>query len=109
MRLGRAVLLLAGILVASFALYLGIAAGVIGVPGAPSSVFWDRVFPALSLCSVLVIDFSIALSWRRSAGRNLGSAFLYVSLAVFVGSVLVSLAVMREHWLEVMKELVRRI
>jgi hypothetical protein len=109
MRLGRAVLLFAGILLASSALYLGIAAGFIGVPGALPNVFWDRVFPALSLCSALVIDFSIALSWHRSAGRNLGSAFLYVSLAVFFGSVLVSLAVMREHWLEVMKELIRRI
>jgi hypothetical protein len=109
MRVGRRVLPLAGILLASFALYLGIAAGLIGVPGALPSVFWDRTFPVLSLCGAAAIATWVALSWRRSAGQSLGSALLYVAGAVVAGAVLISLAVMRQHWLEVMKEVIRRI
>ena len=108
MRLNRKILLVGAGLVASLAVYLGMVAGFIGVPGALPSMFWDRVFPALCLCGALAIDLSVAVSWHRSTGLSLRSAFLYVSLAVLAGSVLISLAVMRENWLEVMKESLRR-
>jgi hypothetical protein len=105
----RLLLLLVGFMVASLALYLAVAAGFIGVPGALPNVFWDRVFPALSLVTAVAIDFCIAWLLASRSNRSFGPRFLQASAVIISGAVLTSLAVMREHWLEMMRELVRRI
>ena len=105
----RVILLSVGFIVASLALYLGLAAGYIGVPGAFPNVFWDRILPALCLVAALAIDFCIAWLLLSRSNRGFGPRFLQASAVIIGGAVLTSFAVMREHWLEMMKELVRRI
>ena len=108
MRLRFTVLFTIGTLAASVCLYLAIAAGVVGVPGTLPSVFWDRMFPILCLCCALAADFSVAWFWHRKGRRRLVSALLFISGATIGGAILISVAVMRGQWLEVMKELLKR-
>jgi hypothetical protein len=109
MRLKRSTLFIVGTIVASFCLYIALAAGLIGVPGVPPSVFWDRTLPTLCVLAAISADIVLAWFWRRTSGKNFGLAFAYISLAIFVGAVLISVAVMRGNWLEIMKELYLRI
>jgi hypothetical protein len=109
MRLARRILFAVGTILASICLYLAVTAGLIGVPGAPPNLFWDRILPTLCLSATLLADLSLAWFWRRKTGKHFASTLAYSSLAIFVGAVLISMAVMRGKWLEIMKELVRRI
>lgn len=105
----RIVLLSVGFVVASLALYLALAFGYIGIPGALPDVLWDRIIPAASLIAVLAIDSCIAWTLFPNSNRGFGAGLLQTSAAIIGGAVLTSIAVMREHWLEMMKELFRRI
>jgi hypothetical protein len=105
----RVILLSVGFVVASFALYVALALGYIGIPGAGPDVLWDRIIPALSLIAVLTIDVCIAWMLFPNSNRGFGTRLLQTSAMIIAGAILTSLAVMREHWLEMMKELVRRI
>lgn len=105
----RVILLSVGFVVASFALYITLALGYIGVPGALPNVLWDRIIPALSMIAVLAIDVCIAWTLFPNSNRGLGTRLLQTSAVIIGGAILTSLAVMRGHWFEMMKELVRRI
>jgi hypothetical protein len=109
LQLARRILFAIGTLVASVCLYFAIVAGLIGVPGALPSVFWDRIFPLLCLGCALAADFSVAWLWHRRSRRSLVSAFLIVAGTTIGGALLISFGAMRGQWLEVMKEVIRRI
>ena len=105
----RVILLSVGFVVASFALYVALALGYVGVPGALPDVLWDRIIPALFLVAVLAIDVFLAWTLFPSSSRGFATRLLQTSAVIIGGAILTSLAVMREHWLEMMKELFRRI
>ncbi|MGB2672276.1 MAG: hypothetical protein WAO11_16315, partial [Candidatus Acidiferrum sp.] len=79
----------------------------IGLPGATPDRFRDVVFPSIILSIALICDFGITWILHRPDRRRFWATFAWVSAAVFLGMVLVSVAMIRENWLEIMKELFR--
>ena len=97
--------------IASLLLYIGFAIGNL-VPAPPEeSRLAQAMFPLLFLLAALLLTFRIAWILRRpesSASKRRG-LWLAVPLSiagVFLGLVLVSVAVWREHWLELVEGLV---
>ena len=96
--------------VASFLLYLGIGIGTL-VPAPPEeSRFAQAMFPLFFVVLALLLTFRIAWILRRpeslqSKGRRLWLTLPLSLAGVFLGSVLVSVAMWREHWLELVEEL----
>ena len=104
----RGSLLLVLFCVASVTLFMVFTAWVIiGLPGPTPDRIRDVVFPSIVLSIALVCDFGISWILHKPDRRPFWVTFAWVSTAVFLGMVLVSLAVIRENWLEVMKELFR--
>jgi hypothetical protein len=79
----------------------------IGLPGATPDRFRDVVFPSIILSIALLCDFGISWIVHRPDLRRFWVTFAWVSAAVFLGMILVSVAMIRENWLEFMKELFR--
>lgn len=68
----------------------------------------DRIVPASFLIVVLAIDLCIAWILLPNSSRGFVTKLLWTSTVIIGGAILTSLAVMREHWLEMMKELFRQ-
>jgi hypothetical protein len=86
--------------VASVALFAGVAT----LFWVPKLTAWDRVFPAFPLVIALLLDFGLALGLSRSSRRSFTRSLVLVTLTVFAGAVVTSIAAMRENWWEIMKE-----
>jgi len=94
--------------IASVTLFVVLTAWVfIGLPGAAPDGFRDVVFPSIVLGIALTCDLGISWIIHKPDRRPFWATFVWVSVAVFLGMVLVSIAVIRENWLEVMKEMFR--
>ena len=104
----RAILLCILFCIASVALFMVFTAWIlIGLPGATPDAFRDVVLPSIILVISLICDFGISCILHRPDRRRFRSIFAWVSAAVFLGMILVSVVAMRESWLEIMKELFR--
>jgi cytochrome bd-type quinol oxidase subunit 2 len=104
----RATLLCVLFCIASVALFMVSTAWIfIGLPGATADTFRDVVYPSTILILALVCDLGITWMLHRPERRRFWSTFAWVSAAVFLGMILVSVVAMRESWLEIMKELFR--
>jgi len=92
-------------LIASFLLYLGVGVGSL-LPAAPDESLLERVFPQLfSTLPALFLTFRIAWILRRSESPQSKGRGLLVTIPpslgiVVVGSILISIAIFREHWVE---------
>jgi hypothetical protein len=102
----RATLVFAGFAVASFAVYAAISLGYIGVEPRPN-ILWDRVLPPSFLLLALLSDLGIVWILHQPRRRGLWSTFVLVSAAIIVGAILASVAIWREHWIEMVGELFR--
>jgi cytochrome bd-type quinol oxidase subunit 2 len=92
--------------IASVTLFMVFTAWVfIGLPGATPDRFRDVVFPSIILSIALVCELGITWILHKPDRRRFLATFAWVSAAVFLGMVLVSVAMIRENWLEIMKEL----
>ncbi len=92
-------------ILASFAFYAALA-GFLFLPGYGPSV-WR--FPIFSLLIALSLDITIARTVSRTGKRGLFLEFVRSSAIMAAGSVLVSIAVMRENWWETVKETISRL
>jgi cytochrome bd-type quinol oxidase subunit 2 len=79
----------------------------IGLPGTAPDRFQDVVFPSIILSVALICDLGITWILHKPDQRRFRATFAWVSAAVFLGMVLVSVAMIRENWTEIMKELFR--
>src|SRR5215467_9741548 len=92
-------------LIASEALFGTVTVWILaGLPGRPG-VFGDVVLPLATLSIALGCSLALARIVHRPHQRRFISTFATVLAAVFLGMVLVSVATIRENWLEYMKEL----
>jgi hypothetical protein len=89
-----------GLVVASFSLYVGTAMRFF-VPNAGSLMITVFVLVAL------ILDFGVAWTFHRHTSQNFGMSILLSSIAILVGTVVVSVLIWRQHWLELVKELFR--
>lgn len=92
------VLLGAAFLVASVALFMGMAMPFL-VQGA------DSLLIVSSLIVALALDFGIGWSLHLHTRRRLWISISLSSTGVLVGAVLTSMAVWRWHWVELVKEI----
>jgi VIT1/CCC1 family predicted Fe2+/Mn2+ transporter len=58
---------------------------------------------------VLILDLGIGWTIHKRTGRSFRVAILISSVAVYVGATLVSVAIWRGNWLELVKEIFRSI
>jgi hypothetical protein len=98
----------ASFVVASFLLYLGVAMWLL-TPGGYHESLLEQAIPALFILFAGILICGIAWLLRRaeSVEPKLRSRRLTLPLTlgiVLMGSVLISLAVFREHWLQVLWE-----
>jgi len=94
--------------IASVTLFMVFTAWVfIGLPGATPDRFRDVVFPSIVLSIALICEVGISWIIHKPDRRPFWATFALVSVAVFLGMVLVSIGVIRGNWMEVMKELFR--
>ena len=101
----RGTLLFAGFLVASVALYVVVALWPVGIPGASPNFFWDSVLPLSCVLLALICDFAIARILHELMRRSFWSTLTLVSGAIVVGATLVSVAIWRGNWFELVKEI----
>lgn len=98
----RAILFGLGTVVASVSLFMGVS-GFLFLPTSSPGFSFSLLFFGLG------VSFLVAKLWSISSGLSFRLAAVQVSAAVFVGTVLTSIAVMRANWLEIMKELLQGI
>jgi hypothetical protein len=104
----RGIVLFVLFCIASMTLFMVFTAWVfIGLPEASADRFQDAAFPSIVLSIALTCDFAISWILHKPDQRPFLATFARVSVAVFLGMVLVSVVVIRENWLETMKELLR--
>ena len=94
----RVFLVSIGFLVASLALYMGMA-----------TIFLiqraDRLLIVSCLTLALALDFGIGWSLHLHTRAKLWAGILFSSAGILVGAVLTSMAVWRGHWLELVREI----
>lgn len=69
----------------------------------------DRRLIAFFGSLALILDLGIGWAIHKRTGRSFRVAILISSVAVFVGATLISVAVWRGNWLELVKEIFRSI
>ena len=97
-----------GLCVASVALFIGVALYFFP-DGGVHYTLWDWLFPVLFLLAALALDFVVTWIRRSSSSQGFWKLFARTSAIIFAGAVLTSVAVMREHWFQIMNELIHRI
>jgi hypothetical protein len=102
----RAIFLCICFLIASVSLYMGIGMYLF-LPGGIHYRFLDRIFPLFFMLLAVLLDFGIARVMHRQQQRSFWSTFASILAATVVGAILASVAIVREHWLELVKELLR--
>jgi hypothetical protein len=87
-----------GFLAASFSAFVGVAA-----------YFFLPDRRMIVLFGLLAVILDIGTSWtiHKRTGRGLRVAMLISSTAVIAGTILISLAIWREHWAELVWEILR--
>jgi ABC-type lipoprotein release transport system permease subunit len=77
------------------------------LPGGIHYRFFAGIFPLLFLLLALIIDFGVARLMSRQRQWSFVSTFGIIVVATSVGAILVSMAIVRGHWFELVKELLR--
>src|SRR6266852_2750391 len=98
----RATLLLLAFVVASFALYASFSLGYVGTNPVPNFL-WDRVLPLVFLFLTVASGLGIVWILRRPGRSSYWSTLALVSAVITLGAILTSVAIWREHWLELVK------
>lgn len=87
-----------GLLAASFSSFMGVTA---------YFFLRDHRLIALFAFLALILDLGIAWMLHKRTGRSLRLAMLISSTAVVAGAVAISVAIWREHWAELVREIFR--
>ena len=95
--------------VASIALYVVVALWLVGIPGASPNFFWDSVLPLSCVLLVSICDFIIARILHQMRPGAFWSTLTLVSVAIVVGATLVSVAIWRGNWFELVKEILHSV
>jgi hypothetical protein len=94
-------------IIASVFLYVGIALCLF-VPSSRPYTVGQQILPFSFFTLAAVLDLLIARLMSRFTGRSYAMSLAKSSAVVLVGTILTSMAVMRENWLEIMKELAQQ-
>jgi hypothetical protein len=103
----RGTILFAGLFVGSIALYMVAAFWLVGIPGARPNFFLDWVLPSCFLFVTLTSGFGMGWILYRPGARGLWATFSLVLGAILIGTILVSVAIWRGHWMELVREIFR--
>lgn len=100
----RAVLLCVCFGIASVALFMGAAYNFV-VPGGRPSDRWDVLLPFSFLLIAILLCFAMAWMLNHAQRRGFWVRFAFVAGGTLVGAALVSVAIWRRNWLELVKEI----
>jgi hypothetical protein len=92
--------------IASVSLFLGVGMYLF-LPGGVHYGLFDRIFPFSFLLLAVIIDIGIARVMYPQRQRSFLSLFGVVLAATVVGAIIVSMVIVREHWVELVKESLR--
>jgi len=104
----RAVLLCVCFGIASVVLFMGAAYNFV-VPGGRPSDGWDVLLPVSLLLIAVLLCFAMAWSLSQPRRRSFWVTFALVGGGIVVGAALVSIALWRGNWLELVKEILSSI
>jgi hypothetical protein len=79
------------------------------VPGGRPYDLWDVLLPLSFLLITLISSIGITWMFYQPGRRGLWRTFVLVSVAIMVGAVLTSVAIWRQHWIELVREMFRSI
>lgn len=101
----RAILLCLCFGIASVAFFMGAAYNFV-VPGGRPSDRWDVLLPSSFLLIAVLLSFAATWMLKRPPRRSFWVTFAFVAAGIVVGAVLVSVAIWRGNWLELIKEII---
>jgi uncharacterized membrane protein len=100
-KMQRVALLAAGFVVASVSLYMAVAAYLF--------IQYASVMIAVLLLFALSFDVGIAWLLQHLTRRSFWLTIVFTSCAVVGGAIVVSMGVLREHWVDTVKELLKEL
>ena len=100
----RVILLLACFVFASVALFMGAAYNFV-VPGGRPYDISDFMMPFSAVLASFLLSLGMAKMVHQPARRGLWPTVVVIFGAVMLGAVVASIAVWRQHWFELVKEI----